>query len=287
MTMTASATERRYQSGFGNEYATEAVRRRVAAGPQQPAARALRPVPRADLGHRLHRAARTRTGAPGCTGASPRSSRPLPALRAAALDRPAPTASIALAARAAALGTRSRSDNADVDFVDGMHTLAANGDAEAQTGIAAHVYLANRSMERRAFVNADGEMLFVPQQGRLRDHHRDGRARRQARRDRAAAARRGASRSRCPTARRAATSARTTARSSACPSWARSAPTAWPTRATSRRRWRPSKTRRRRLRDGQEVRRPLLARADEAVALQRRRLARQPGAGEVRHRATS
>jgi homogentisate 1,2-dioxygenase len=54
------------------------------------------------------------------------------------------------------------------DFVDGMHTIAANGDAEAQTGVAAHVYLADRDMQRRAFVNADGEMLLVPQQGRLR-----------------------------------------------------------------------------------------------------------------------
>ena len=58
-------------------------------------------------------------------------------------------------------------DKADVDFVDGIRTLAANGDAEAQTGIAAHVYIASRSMERRAFVNADGELLIVPQQGRL------------------------------------------------------------------------------------------------------------------------
>ena len=56
---------------------------------------------------------------------------------------------------------------ADADFVDGMHTLAANGDAEMHTGVAAHVYLAGRSMQRRAFVNADGEMLLVPQQGRL------------------------------------------------------------------------------------------------------------------------
>jgi len=54
------------------------------------------------------------------------------------------------------------------DFVAGVHTVAANGDVEAQTGIAAHVYAANRSMARRAFVNADGELLFVPQQGRLR-----------------------------------------------------------------------------------------------------------------------
>jgi homogentisate 1,2-dioxygenase len=54
-----------------------------------------------------------------------------------------------------------------VDFIDGLHTLAANGDVEAQTGMAAHVYLANQSMVQRALINADGEMLLVPQQGRL------------------------------------------------------------------------------------------------------------------------
>jgi homogentisate 1,2-dioxygenase len=54
------------------------------------------------------------------------------------------------------------------DFIDGLRTIVANGDADAQCGVAAHVYLASRSMGRRALVNADGEMLFVPQQGRLR-----------------------------------------------------------------------------------------------------------------------
>ena len=32
----------------------------------------------------------------------------------------------------------------------------------------AHVYLVTRSMEDEYFYNADGEMLFVPQQGELR-----------------------------------------------------------------------------------------------------------------------
>ncbi|MEO7885789.1 MAG: homogentisate 1,2-dioxygenase, partial [Polaromonas sp.] len=54
-----------------------------------------------------------------------------------------------------------------LDFVDGIRTVAANGDAEMQTGMAAHVYVANQSMQRRALVNADGEMLLVPQQGRV------------------------------------------------------------------------------------------------------------------------
>jgi homogentisate 1,2-dioxygenase len=53
------------------------------------------------------------------------------------------------------------------DFVDGLRTVVVNGDVDAQTGMAAHVYVANRSMHRRAFVNADGEMLLVPQQGTL------------------------------------------------------------------------------------------------------------------------
>jgi homogentisate 1,2-dioxygenase len=53
------------------------------------------------------------------------------------------------------------------DFVDGLRTMVANGDADAQTGMAAHVYVANKSMQNRACVNADGEMLIVPQQGRL------------------------------------------------------------------------------------------------------------------------
>ncbi|MFU1928407.1 homogentisate 1,2-dioxygenase [Bordetella hinzii] len=56
------------------------------------------------------------------------------------------------------------------DFIDGMRTVAGNGDAHAQVGVAAHVYLANRSMHKRYLMNSDGEMLLVPQQGRLRLH---------------------------------------------------------------------------------------------------------------------
>ena len=55
-----------------------------------------------------------------------------------------------------------------LDFIDGLRTMVVNGDEQAQVGIAAHLVLANRPMARRAFVNADGEMLIVPQQGRLR-----------------------------------------------------------------------------------------------------------------------
>ncbi|MEX2453471.1 MAG: homogentisate 1,2-dioxygenase [Rhodospirillaceae bacterium] len=58
--------------------------------------------------------------------------------------------------------------DAPTDLLAGMHTVGGNGDATAQTGIAIHIYAANASMDGRYFYNADGEMLFVPQQGRLR-----------------------------------------------------------------------------------------------------------------------
>lgn len=62
------------------------------------------------------------------------------------------------------------SQEARKDFVEGMFTVAGNGDAHTQTGVAAHVYVADRSMEKRYFVNSDGEMLVVPQSGRLLIH---------------------------------------------------------------------------------------------------------------------
>ncbi len=55
-----------------------------------------------------------------------------------------------------------------VDFVDGLVTMAGNGSPEAQTGCAIHLYAANRSMQDRFFYDADGELLIVPERGRLR-----------------------------------------------------------------------------------------------------------------------
>ncbi len=54
-----------------------------------------------------------------------------------------------------------------VDLVDGMVTMLANGSPQSLEGCAVHIFRANRDMETRAFFNADGEMLFVPQFGEL------------------------------------------------------------------------------------------------------------------------
>jgi homogentisate 1,2-dioxygenase len=57
---------------------------------------------------------------------------------------------------------------APADFVDGLYTMAGNGSAAAQHGVGIHLYAANRSMDGRFFYDADAELLIVPQQGRLR-----------------------------------------------------------------------------------------------------------------------
>ncbi|HTA64074.1 MAG TPA: homogentisate 1,2-dioxygenase [Xanthomonadaceae bacterium] len=54
------------------------------------------------------------------------------------------------------------------DFVDGLFTVAGNGSAAGQHGVGIHLYAANRSMQMRFFYSADGELLVVPQEGRLR-----------------------------------------------------------------------------------------------------------------------
>ena len=55
----------------------------------------------------------------------------------------------------------------ETTFLQGVQTMTTAGDAGTQAGMAAHVFLITRSMVDQNFYNADGEMLFVPQQGNL------------------------------------------------------------------------------------------------------------------------
>ncbi len=59
------------------------------------------------------------------------------------------------------------SPSTPTDFIDGLVTYGGNGDVSAGTGIAIHLYAANRSMQGRAFFCADGEFLIAPSEGRL------------------------------------------------------------------------------------------------------------------------
>ena len=80
--------------------------------------------------------------------------------------------------------------NEPLTFVTGMRTMTTAGDVHTQTGMAAHVFLVTQNMEDDYFMNADGELLIVPQIGVLgyRDRarpprHRARRYRRHSARD--------------------------------------------------------------------------------------------------------
>ena len=159
-------TPLKYQSGFGNEYATEAVAGALPQGRNSPQRAPMQLYPELISG--------TAFTAPRHENRRSWMYRRQPSVvsgryEAYAQDhwRTGADPHIALAPEPMRWNPFPLTD-AGCDFIDGMRTLAANGDAEMQTGIAAHMYLADRSMQRRAFVNADGEMLIVPQQGRLR-----------------------------------------------------------------------------------------------------------------------
>ena len=55
----------------------------------------------------------------------------------------------------------------DGDFVDGLVTMMVNRPPDELTGVAIHLYRASKSMTDRVFVDADGELLIIPQAGTL------------------------------------------------------------------------------------------------------------------------
>lgn len=55
----------------------------------------------------------------------------------------------------------------DCDFIDGMHVMTSTGDARQHVGMAASLYACTRSMTDRVLLNADAEMLIIPEVGAL------------------------------------------------------------------------------------------------------------------------
>ncbi|MBS0515130.1 MAG: homogentisate 1,2-dioxygenase [Proteobacteria bacterium] len=154
-----------YQSGFGNEFATEAVAGALPEGRNSPQCAA----------HGLYAEQLSGTAFTAPRHANRRSW--LYRIRPAAMHEPF--------AMLRGRNFHNRFDEVPAtpnqlrwdpwplpgtpsDFVDGLVTIAGNGGPAAQTGIGIHVYAANRSMHGRYFCDADGELLIVPQLGRLR-----------------------------------------------------------------------------------------------------------------------
>ena len=154
-----------YQSGFGNEFATEALKGALPVGRNSP-----QRCPYGLYAEQLSGSAFT----------APRADNRrswLYRIRPSAMHLPFERIEAgAIVSDFSALPTSPNQlrwnplpmPSAPTDFIDGLVTMAGNGDPHAQSGAAAHIYTANRSMGKRAFYNADGEMLIVPQQGRQR-----------------------------------------------------------------------------------------------------------------------
>jgi homogentisate 1,2-dioxygenase len=56
------------------------------------------------------------------------------------------------------------------DFIAGLYTVAGNGDVKTRNGMAVHLYAANQDMRDRYFVDSDGELLFIPELGAITLH---------------------------------------------------------------------------------------------------------------------
>ena len=154
-----------YQTGFGNEFATEALPGALPIGRNSPQ--------RAPYGLYAEQLSGTAFTAP--RGSNRRSW--LYRIRPAAVHEP--FVRIDDGRLASAFADTDATPNqlrwdplpipeAPTDFVDGWVTMAGHGSALAMSGCAIHLYAANRSMSGRYFNDADGELLIVPQQGRLR-----------------------------------------------------------------------------------------------------------------------
>lgn len=154
-----------YQTGFGNEFATEAIEGALPQGQNSPQ--------RAPLGLYAEQLSGTAFTAPRATNRRTWTYR----MRPSVVHKPfrqigngllcsAPITDQTPAPNQLRWDPLSMPDEPS-DFIDGLTTMAACGDVGAQTGTAVHIYCCNRSMSDRFFYNADGEMLVAPEKGRL------------------------------------------------------------------------------------------------------------------------
>jgi homogentisate 1,2-dioxygenase len=154
-----------YQTGFGNEFATEATPGALPVGQNSPQ--------KAPLGLYAEQFSGTAFTAPRATNRRTWTYRIRPSVLHKPFEqidnkqfRSSPFDEIATTPN------QLRWDPLPVpteptDFIDGVTTIAGNGDLFAQSGMAVHIYAFNKGMGERYFYNADGEMLFVPEKGRI------------------------------------------------------------------------------------------------------------------------
>jgi len=155
--------EFRYMSGFGNEFATEAVEGALPRGRNSPQ--------QAPLGLYAEQLSGTAFTQPRSVNRRTWVYRILPSakhprfsridngtLRSTPFDEVEPDPN-RLRWNPLPLPTQYQ----ERDFIDGLYTVGGNGDSGTRNGMAVHLYAANADMRDRYFVDADGELLLVPE----------------------------------------------------------------------------------------------------------------------------
>ena len=157
-----------YQSGFGNEFATEAVKGALPEGQNSPQKSAL--------GLYTEQLSGTAFTAPRATNRRTWTYRIRPSVThrpfteiGTGLFRSGPFTEIPTPPNQMRWNPIPMPEQ-KTDFVDGIVTMGGSGDPAMQIGVGVHLYAANAPMQGRYFYNADGEMMIVPQQGKLKIH---------------------------------------------------------------------------------------------------------------------
>jgi homogentisate 1,2-dioxygenase len=162
-----------YQSGFGNEFATEAVAGALPQGQNSPQ--------KAPLGLYAEQFSGAAFTAPRATNRRSWLYR----MRPSVVHKPFRQISNNLL-RTAPIDEAVAPPNQlrwsplpfplePTDFVAGLLTMGGCGHAAMQSGAGIHIYAATASMTERFFYNADGEMIVVPELGKLAFHTELGR----------------------------------------------------------------------------------------------------------------
>ncbi|MGA8108158.1 MAG: homogentisate 1,2-dioxygenase [Acidobacteriaceae bacterium] len=162
--------ELKYQSGFGNEFATEAVKGALPEGQNAPQ--------KAPLGLYTEQLSGTAFTAPRATNRRTWTYR----IRPSVTHKPFSEIPGGLGLFRSGPFTEAPTPpnqmrwnpipmpQKKTDFLDGIVTMGGSGDPAMQVGVGLHLYAANAPMKGRYFYNADGEMMLIPQQGALRVH---------------------------------------------------------------------------------------------------------------------
>jgi homogentisate 1,2-dioxygenase len=165
MTPTKSEEQSKYQSGFGNEFATEAVKGALPIGRNSPQ--------KAPLGLYAEQFSGTAFTAPRVYNKRTWTYRIRPSVMHKPFERIDNRLLVSKFDEIETTPNQLRWNplpmpTEETDFISGLITIAGNGDLFSQHGIAIHIFACNKNMTDRFFYNADGEMLVVAEKNRVR-----------------------------------------------------------------------------------------------------------------------